>query len=119
MPPEFKPEIDLGDEPSGARQQVVTVNAVVKTFGIAITSITALISLVWFAASLKGEIISLREDQVAMKHESELDKQQQEKRLDHIEERQDKTEASVADLNRKLDVAVSILERIDRKVNAP
>jgi cell division protein FtsL len=86
--------------------RVVTINGLVKVYGIAAGIITTVISVVWFFASMSSDLSLLR-NQV----------QYQEQRIAKTEARQDGTDKSLNDLSRKLDVAVSILERMDKQIN--
>jgi hypothetical protein len=95
----------------------LTVNAVIKWMSIVFTVVSALVSFVWFAAIMKGDIISSQQELSAVKHEDELRFQQEEKDIDKLNDRADLTDRSLSDMGSKLDVAVAILERIEKNID--
>lgn len=97
-------------------EQPLTATVVIKWFGIIFTIVSTVISLVWFAALLKGDISTVQQEHLSSKREYELKIADIEKKIDKLSDRADITEKSVIELMRKLDVAVAILERIDKKV---
>lgn len=114
-----KPTTTENDTPShkpGIGEQPLSLNVLVKWLGIMVSVVSGVITIVWFAATLKGDIITLQQEQAAGKTQVEMRNAQQDTDIDRLRVRADTTERAVADLNRKLDVAVAILERIDKKV---
>jgi uncharacterized cysteine cluster protein YcgN (CxxCxxCC family) len=97
----------------------LTANTVIKWTGIAFTLISGLVSLVWFAALLKGDIITMQQETVSMKHEIELRDANQDKEIDKLKDRSDSIEKNMSDMGRKLDVAITLLERVDKRVGNP
>jgi hypothetical protein len=97
----------------------ITVNGVIKWSGIFFTSVSALVSLIWFAALLKGDIITLQQENISTKRENDLRFDQQIKDIDKLKDHADVTDKTLDDMGRKLDVAVALLERIDQKVGKP
>lgn len=109
---EEREERDSGDVP-------VTVNSIIKWTGIIFTVISGVVSLVWFAALIKGDIITLQQDSAAMKRELEARNVQQDKDIEKLKDRADETDKAMSELTRKLDIAVTLLQRIDAKVGKP
>jgi cell division protein FtsL len=96
---------------------VVTSAQLMKWGGFAFTIVSAMVSLVWFAAHLKGDALSLQQEVDSLKREVETRNANQDKEIDKLKDRADSTEKSLGEMARKLDVAVAILERIEKKVN--
>ena len=103
-------------ESSESRGTLVTVSGAVKTFGLIVTMMSAVISVVWCIAGLRSQIDVLNQQQIALRHDLEMRELESDKRVTKIEERQDKEEKAVEDINRKLDVVETILLRIDKRV---
>ena len=96
----------------------LTTNTIIKWTSIVLSLVTGLISIVWFAAVLKADIITLQQELVSEKREATILHDQTQKDIDKLKDRADNTDKAVGELSRKLDVAVTILERIDKKVDS-
>jgi hypothetical protein len=109
-----------GKDDNGGDQDIpITVNSVIKWTGIVFSLISGLVSLVWFAAIIKGDIITMQQEVLSVKREIEMRNSTQDKEIEKLKDRADNTEKSLSDMGRKLDVAVTLLERIDKKVGNP
>lgn len=95
----------------------ITFNTVAKWAGIIGTVATAIMSAVWFAASVKSDISALRADGAAMQREWAIRNEQQDREITSLKSRADGSEKTLAEMQRKLDVAVAILERLEKKIS--
>lgn len=107
-----------GDDP--------TIGSLLKWVSVCFTVVMTVVSGVWFVATVKSDASLLKQDVETTKHRvAEVDRQSekrhdlQEKSITELTRRSDDTEKHVQEMARKLDVAVSLLERIDQKVGKP
>ena len=94
----------------------LTENRVVKLIGIG-AGVTAVISIVWFCASLKGDVASLKQEDTTIRREIETRNTEQDREIEKLKTHAAEIDRAIADINRKLDVCVAILERVEKKVS--
>jgi hypothetical protein len=97
----------------------LTINGIIKWTGVIATAVGALVSVVLAYAKLASEIQSFHEQEVTDKAMVDLRMENENKDIDMLKLKAAQTDKDVADINRKLDVAVAILDRIEVKVNNP
>ena len=94
----------------------ITSQTIVKWGGIGLAAVSSLVTIIWFFASLKSDISSLRQENSATKTELNMKTDQLGKEVERLKSHADETDKSLNDMGRKLDVAVAILERIEKSV---
>jgi hypothetical protein len=95
----------------------LTPKFVIKAGTVAGGIITAVVTIVLYIGGIKADLQSYRDTSFAARHELELRIVESEKQIDRLRTHSEQTDHIVEQIERKLDVAVSILERIDKKVN--
>lgn len=96
---------------------VITPRFLIKAGSSAVVILTGIITVVLYIASLKADISALRETVQTNEHEYAEHQRENDKQFDRLRTHSEQQDKAVSDLGRKLDVAVAILERIDKKVN--
>lgn len=101
----------------------ITYTTILKWGSLGILVASTLVSSVWFIAGLKSEIASIHKDiEVHQKQIIEVDSSSlrrhndQEREIAVLSLKTDTQEKTIQDMSRKLDVAVAILDRIERKI---
>lgn len=77
----------------------------------------SIVSVVWFAGKLNQEIATEHQEAVEYRAENEMRLSADEKTIEETRLHGLSTERSLRDTQDKLDVAIAILNRIDRKIN--
>ena len=106
----------IGDAP-------LNLNAVAKWGGVMVSIVVASVGVVWQLADIRSDIrtkdlkIADLERRIGEEDKACLDRHnQQQREIDRSVQRIDQGERNMSDLARKLDVAVAILERLDKKI---
>jgi hypothetical protein len=94
----------------------ITTGQVIKWGGLAGAVITVVISLVWFVANMQRQITALQVDDVNFRAQQAIDDARRDKRLDNTEHQNDDLKRSISDLKTELEVAVTILHRLDERM---
>ncbi len=102
--------------PQKQDDQPVTTNGLIKWGGIIAGISTTLVSLVWFCASVKSDVAILKDHEDQLRRDIDERKAFVDRRLAEIDVRANATDKTLADVQRKLDVAVALLERIDKQL---
>jgi hypothetical protein len=97
----------------------LTVNKIVQWGGIVFTAGSLLVASVGYCYSLKGDIQQLRQEVETLVRDNAQQHAQYDREIDRLKTHTDTTDHTVSDLSAKLDVAVTILTRIDKKMNQP
>lgn len=105
--------------PAKEKDTPVTINGAVKWGGIFCSIASVLIIAVWFVANLKSEVTGNKQEVVAMKTDQTKTDEVQDKQIEKLTVHTESTDKTVSELNRKLDIAVTILERMDAKLQRP
>lgn len=95
----------------------LTPRFLLKAVGAAFIIISGIVSVVLYVGTLKNEITSLREEFQTYKHETEGRNADNDKQMDRLRTHSEQTDRTIEDIQRKLDVSITILQRIDKKVN--
>jgi predicted Holliday junction resolvase-like endonuclease len=98
--------------------QPITFDAIRKWIPLFGATCSIIITVVWHAAAIRSEVQQLKalieSNRAEMEQRLKTDEVQIERNRTHEES----TDQNVADLNRKLDVTITILGRIDKKVGS-
>jgi cell division protein FtsL len=94
----------------------ITSGQLLKWGGVLLAVVTTIISLVWFAATLQREITTLQVDDQNFRVQQAIDDARRDKRLDENEHQNDDLKKSISDLKTELEVAVTILHRLDERM---
>lgn len=115
-----KDDIETDNNESDAT--VITTGTLLRWGGFLFAFVSMIVSVVWYIAGMKGEMAALQiQQQTLVKRIDEVDAaskarhELQEKELDRLRQHSEETDRAIVDLSRKLDVAVVILERIDKR----
>jgi hypothetical protein len=100
-------------------EDILTSGLLIKWGGISFATISFVVSIVWFIASIKADILTIQQQIVTVKNSSESRDILHERDLDRLREREDSSDKAIAELVRKVDVAVAILERLERRTTPP
>lgn len=121
----------------GERETPITTGSVIKWGGLVVAIVGAIVSGVWQLSALRsdaaavtmetrGQIVAVAKSASdADRHASEVDRlsaerdARQQKDIDALKTRIDETQRGLAELQRKVDVMLTIVERIDKKLNQP
>jgi hypothetical protein len=95
----------------------ITTNSVLRIGGMALAVISGLVSVVLYVGSLRADISNLRDANQTYIKAAEARFAEFDKQLDRVRTHEEQTDKTVEDIQRKLDVSITILTRIDKKVN--
>lgn len=113
MPPK-KPE-SAPDTPDPTAAPV-TFATLAKMVGVVVTVVSLTISGVWFAAAVKADVETVKANITALKLDVQERAQKRDKEVADIKARADQSERVMQDMGRKLDVAIAILERVEKRM---
>jgi len=123
-------DIDADDyasvAPDISNSPVVTVGTLAKWCGVIFTTVMMVVSCVWFVATVRSDQLLQKQELENTKTKIvEVDKLSQQRHdlqgrdISELSRRNETTEKTVQEMARKLDVALTLLERIDKKVGNP
>src|SRR4051794_35133920 len=108
----------------------ITVSTILKYGGIFATCLTVTVSGAWAVASLRNDTDANKQkitevDQSSIQRDQENErrlaevKAQNERDIQALKIKTDAQNKTISEISTKLDIAVTILQRIDQKVNQP
>jgi len=97
----------------------ITANTILKWGGAVSAVVGTIVMAVWFVAGVKGDVHDQKQMVETNSREQHVRDDQQDARIAKTEQRIDAQGTAVTDLQRKLDTAITILNRIDAKVDRP
>ena len=96
----------------------ITFNGIIKWGGLAAGAVSLIVSLVLLVVKLDRQSQTLRDQYLADKSLLELKIDNNTRDIDILKAKAVQAERDISDINRKLDVAVAILARIENKFSA-
>lgn len=97
----------------------LTLNEMLRYGGLIFTIVSASVSLVWYIANIKADISDMKKDLLTYKEISNAKEINNERTVNELRGKMDKSEEALQKVSEKLEVTVSILNRIDKKVGNP
>jgi hypothetical protein len=91
--------------------------SLVKWASLILMLISSLISIVWFAASIKTDVSSLRDEISSVRREGSLINERYKKEIENLEKKNIKHDSDLNDFGRKLDVIEAVLIRVEVILN--
>lgn len=95
----------------------LTPRFIIKAGAAAFVLISGIVSIVLYISTLKSDIASLRDAIQSARHETDGRLVEDERQIDRLRNHSEQTDRTVEDVQRKLEVSITILTRIDKKVN--
>jgi hypothetical protein len=108
-----------GSVAQSADNQPITVGGIIKWGSIVAAFVTLIVSSIWYLAGLSSDIKELRTAIETSQQRQTMKDDQQDRDIAESKVRVEKLENSTNELNRKLDTAIVVLNRIDAKVSHP
>jgi|SRR5665213_27202 len=110
--------MDILDQPEAAQTRPdapLTLAAVSRWTPILIAVVTMIATAVWHAASVGQDISAIRASVISEHSENDLRLKDDEREIESNRLHLESLQGDVAGINRRLDVAISILERLDKR----
>ena len=96
----------------------ITTNLVLKWSTFVFTVLSGIIALVLSYSRLSGQIQTFHDQEVSDKMFTDSRLDSASKDIDILKRHMEQSDKDISDINRKLDVAVAILDRIEKKVDS-